>query len=568
MAVFIPSLPENFNNSYGEEKVFNSLRTLDNNYVVFHSYNWVGIKERTIGEADFVVMHPTKGIMVIEVKSGEIEYKDGIWYQTNVKTKFKKEINPFSQARRSMYEIQDRLLLKYKFSEIPMICFAVWFTSMDIDKDVLLPAESPREIILDKSSLDFPKRDIDGIFNYWNKKYRNVTLNQKRFNDMVNFLCPHFHIVPKLRTSIEEAEYFYIQLTNQQIALLNFLEEQKTAVIHGLAGTGKTVLAVEKAKSLAEQRESVLFLCYNSFLKDVLRDCNSIPNVVFHNVHSLAYEILGNKGTSIEDLVNEFEDYLETVFEADDWIYSNVIVDEGQDLDDRLLNRLYELVKEKRGCFYVFYDRNQYIMKNQLPEWIENSECRLVLNKNCRNTAEIFKTSCSIIGVDEGSRINDIHGEIPYAKFYKSENELNVLVKGFIKKVIVEGNLKPDEIVILTATSLEKSWLNTDDLYEGYKITTIPKNNSILFTTIRKFKGLEAKAVLIIDVSIRGLVSPENKRLIYVGSSRAKYYLEIAFLEDLENNEIGDYLKRFDENRNVPKNKKGFAKLLNLKYKI
>lgn len=226
------------------------------------------------------------------------------------------------------------------------------------------------------------------------------------------------------------------------------------------------------------------------------------------------------------------------------------------------------MVKEKRGCFYVFYDRNQYIMKNQLPEWIENSECRLVLNKNCRNTAEIFKTSCSIIGVDEGSRINDIHGEIPYAKFYKSENELNVLVKGFIKKVIVEGNLKPDEIVILTATSLEKSWLNTDDLYEGYKITTIPKNNSILFTTIRKFKGLEAKAVLIIDVSIRGLVSPENKRLIYVGSSRAKYYLEIAFLEDLENNEIGDYLKRFDENRNVPKNKKGFAKLLNLKYKI
>ena len=74
------------------------------------------------------------------------------------------------------------------------------------------------------------------------------------------------------------------------------------------------------------------------------------------------------------------------VFDEQSWTYSNIIVDEGQDLDDRLLNRLYELVKLKNGCFYVFYDRNQYIMKNQLPQWIEDAECRLVLHKNCRNT--------------------------------------------------------------------------------------------------------------------------------------------------------------------------------------
>lgn len=565
MAVFIPSLPEDFNSSYGEEKVYNSLRLLDENYVVFHSFSWIGVNKRTVGEADFVVMHPNKGIMVIEVKSGEIEYMDGTWYQTNIKTKFKKGINPFDQARRSQYEIKDRLELKYRRNDIPMICSAVWFTSMEIEQDVLLPAESPREIILDKTSLDFPKRDIDGIFNYWSKKYSSVFLNQKKYHEMVSFLCPYFHAVPKLQTTIDEAEYFYIQLTKQQIALLNFLEEQKTAVIHGLAGTGKTVLAVEKAKSLAEQGENVLFLCYNSFLRDNLRENNSIPNVVFHNAHSLAYELLGESGTSIDELLYEFEDYLETVYDADDWNYLNVIVDEGQDLDDRLLNRLYELVKEKKGCFYVFYDRNQYIMKNQLPEWIDKSECRLVLSKNCRNTAEIFKTSCSIIGVDETSRINDIHGDIPNAKFYKTENELIEIVKKFIMNVIVEGNLKPEEIVILTATSQEKTWLNTDNVFEGYKISSTPSKDSILFTSIRKFKGLEAKAILIIDVSIRGLIKPENKRLLYVGSSRAKYFLEMACLEDVESSDMGEYLRNLNEHRNVPKNKKGFGRLLNLK---
>ena len=88
MARFIPTMPDTFNGSLGEEEAFKALRLLDNNYIIFHSFNWIGIKERTQGEADFVVVHPHKGIMVIEVKSGEIEYKNGQWIQTNTATRF------------------------------------------------------------------------------------------------------------------------------------------------------------------------------------------------------------------------------------------------------------------------------------------------------------------------------------------------------------------------------------------------------------------------------------------------------------------------------------------------
>ena len=71
MAVFIPSVkPEDFNNSYGEMKVYEALRSLNDKYTVFYSLSWVGVNEkRTIGEADFVILHPEKGVMVIEVKS-------------------------------------------------------------------------------------------------------------------------------------------------------------------------------------------------------------------------------------------------------------------------------------------------------------------------------------------------------------------------------------------------------------------------------------------------------------------------------------------------------------------
>lgn len=35
------------------------------------------------GEADFVVFHPSKGVLSIEVKAGDIGYRGGNWIQTN-----------------------------------------------------------------------------------------------------------------------------------------------------------------------------------------------------------------------------------------------------------------------------------------------------------------------------------------------------------------------------------------------------------------------------------------------------------------------------------------------------
>jgi len=564
MAVFIPSVkPEDFNNSYGEMKVYDSLRTLNDQYTVFYSLSWVGVNgKRTVGEADFVVLHPQKGILVIEVKSGEIEYKNGEWIQTNTLSRKSKRISPFTQARKSQFELLERLELAIRDFRLPMLCYCAWFPSVDIEEKSELPPESPREIAFDKVNLDNAEKAIDDAFHYWSTKYRTVKLDQTQFRRVVSTICPHFHVVPKLKTKIEEMEDAYIQLTKQQTALLDFIEEQKTAVVHGLAGTGKTVIALEKAKRIAAQDESVLFLCFNSFLKDTLKN-NAIPNVTFHNVHSLAYEIMGPSDTTIDKVLSEFEEYLEVVFDEESWEYKNIIVDEGQDLDDRLLNRLYELVKKKNGCFYVFYDRNQYILSNKVSQWIEDAECRLILHKNCRNTAEVFKTSCSIMGL-ENVFYNEIHGEIPEAKFYMTEDELEKIVNDFVKRVTDKEGLLPDDVVILTAKNIENSWIDSNKVYGGQQLSTRNEAGKILFTTIRKFKGLEANAILIIDTSMSAIIDPDERRILYVGCSRAKNLLNIAMIEDVSADEMGNYLRNIATDRNVPKNKKGLKRLLNI----
>lgn len=446
----------------------------------------------------------------------------------------------------------------------PMLCYAVWFPSIEFKPNDELPPEAAVEITFDKKSLLNAQSVIEDAYDFWKDKLRVNTrpLSGDDTRCVMDVLCPYFHAVPKLGTTINESEHIYIRLTNQQIALLDFLVEQDTAVIHGLAGTGKTVLAIEKAKMLAAQGESVLFLCYNSFLRDSLRENNTIPGVVFHNAHSLAYEIMGATDSKIDDVLAEFEEYLEVVFDKENWKYKNVIVDEGQDLDDRLLNRLYDLSKSKKGSFYVFYDKNQFIMKKRQPHWLEDAECRLVLSKNCRNTAEIFKTACSIIG-KENLTLNEIHGEVPFLRFYSTEKEMTAIVEGFLERM-KKGEVPADKITILSASTLDNSFIDAKRKYAGFELSEKREPGKVHFTTIRKFKGLEAEAILVVDASMIGLKSEEDRRLLYVGVSRAKNYLEIAMNQDIADSELGDYLHALNPNRSLPRNKKGLKRLLNV----
>ena len=84
----------------------------------------------------------------------------------------------------------------------------------------------------------------------------------------------------------------------------------------------------------------------------------------------------------------------------------------------------------------------------------------------------------------------------------------------------------------------------------------------VLFTTARKFKGLESDVIIVIDVDDQTFTEDEGKRLFYVGSSRAKHQLDIVFVGDdqmLERAEKGLSTIKF------PNAKLGIARCLNVK---
>jgi len=86
-----------------------------------------------------------------------------------------------------------------------------------------------------------------------------------------------------------------IHLSDQQFGALDLLASQRRALILGVAGSGKTLLAAEKARRLAGQGFEVLLTCFNRPLAEHLAaTIGQLDGVTVSTFHGLA-ERLGQE---------------------------------------------------------------------------------------------------------------------------------------------------------------------------------------------------------------------------------------------------------------------------------
>ena len=308
--------------------------------------------------------------------------------------------------------------------------------------------------------------------------------------------------------------------------MLDYLEDQPSAVINGAAGTGKTMLAIEKARRHAAHGEKVLFLCYNSRLKEYLSSTHASEYVDYFTIDGLACKLCNTAQPDHEALKYKLESmYGENIFK-----YRHVIIDEGQDFgqerieDTNIIKLLEQLVmddEQNRGTFYIFYDRNQMIQSFKTPSYISEADCRLTLYRNCRNTKNIASTSVKILPFEVKLKLADgcVNGDQPGICFPISADDC---WRKLEERVEIYKKMHAESIVVLTCKTEETSILSNHNKGGFFSIS----RDKILFTTCRKFKGLEADAIIMIDVDEQ-LWNEYNSQLFYVGASRARFYLNI-----------------------------------------
>ena len=117
MAKIYPEhLPESITNDpkrKAEIIVYDTLAAMDARFVVFYSVSWQARKDGTAqdGEADFVVMHPDYGVLILEVKGGRIEYEasNEKWFTIDRNDNRFEIKDPVEQAKRSHHTLFDKL---------------------------------------------------------------------------------------------------------------------------------------------------------------------------------------------------------------------------------------------------------------------------------------------------------------------------------------------------------------------------------------------------------------------------------------------------------------------------
>ena len=531
MAVMIPEVPRKYDPLSLEGDMFKALSRLPDDYYVIHSFKNVFVEDNVLheGEADFIIFNQNYGLICIEAKAGQIKYQAGCWKYAS--GKMMKHGGPYNQASQNKWDLLTRIQMS-PLKDLQYRCkllHAVWFPSIS-ESDLLtssFPPEFDRHITMTMEALEDPKKYIDSIFDIELENHIHTNLSENDTKRLIReIICPEFDIFPSSSFDVDLKKITFNRLLEEQKGLLNYLVEQKSAVINGAAGTGKTMIAVEKATRHANQGDRVLFLCYNSFLREHLENRYSNANIDFMTIDGFACKICKTAKADYRQASDKVIDmYLTGRFP-----YKHVIVDEGQDFgkdeieESDLLQTIHDTVVENdeiEGTFYVFYDRLQLIQSKIIPQYISDADCKLTLYKNCRNTENIALTSLKPI-TDRTPKLYEgaIKGALATIHFCMNEDDAQNCVTKLIE------NLKKDgitDVVILTCKTEDGSILAPKTADGKYK--------KKLFTSCRKFKGLEADAIILVDID-ETTFDEENVLRYYVGASRARVRLEMVTIMD------------------------------------
>lgn len=539
MARFYPPIPDDFNGSYAEERVYHLLKGFPDKVRVFHSFKWMASEHYRYtreGEADFVVYDPDFGILCIEVKGGRISYRSGQWFQGDFSGERLLDKSPWSQARNASHFIR-RLIQRLSPNVRIPIYPCVWFPDVEISNDQRFPVEIPKYAILSKKESTDSKVAYDSLKKIWGSYQKDQGFGiqiEIGFSDKLpEILLPSFNLIARVSQAADENDRHYFRFTKEQFKILEFIEDEPRVGIAGGAGSGKTLIASELAKSLSKNGDKTLLLVYNSALRIELKKYLEQTDVSVHNWHSLAMEHIGKEDPSkVSDLFME-----QILADPKSFKYQHVVIDEAQDFEENWLATLDLLVSE--GSMAVFFDPLQSIQRHsqELPEWLKNIGIKLSLNRNCRNSESIAKTAHAFLNQKQPRMLHSIKGEMPI--WIESTDSPDTSLKETLTIIqsFLNEDIQPEEIVVLTMFPLERSFLKTTPSLQhknkSISFSEKKEKGKILKSTIRKFKGLEAQVVIIVDFVFskdrQDQMEFEQKlKLLYTAASRARSYLYLV----------------------------------------
>lgn len=534
----------------GERDAFVALRDAPGTeeWVVFHSLHIGRHTSQFEGEADFVVLAPGLGILVIEVKSHLRIQTDnaGRWKLGNDEWTTR---SPFTQASGEYHSIIDFLRRRNLNPVAFPAGYAVWFTS--VAKQNIPPAIGWHDwAVLDASDVGnaasavrrvLTAIDADTTAKKSGYRHAEGAPSREQVERVRAALVPDFvaEIKPAERARRRDAEL--TRFTTDQLALLDCVGRIQQVIVEGPAGTGKTFIAEEATRRHAAKGERVLLVMFNRLLETHLQTrLDGVENATVVRLHAEMERIAG-----VQSPAEGGADWYTTELpllaleKATDGAfvppYDYLVIDEAQDVaSDANLDFLDALLIGglDGGRMLILGDfSNQNIFQSRIDSAALFSRriphaAPLDLDTNCRNRRAIgawAESASGRTGLCKTFRRSDENAGSVTVELFMSKDHEVALLDAAVRQLRAEGFGVKDIVILApfrdSAAKRASESRGVSQLGSGIRDTSY-----VRWGTIHEFKGMEAPAVILTDVAGSSERLPD---LIYAGATRATDRLHV-----------------------------------------
>ena len=609
MAEMVPdSLPAG--RSQGERRLFDVLTRLPDDCVVYYE------PEGNSTHAAFVVFGPTLGLLVVKCAGWRAEQLAAVC-ESHVELTGqppRKESNPIADAQEYLDAIAARCRSQPGFDVLLVAGgagakdfvfptgYAAFLPNIKQSELAGHPLGDLTEVFPAAQTITrdifMPWWENDGfalgqveatLRGYMGGRQLAIPMRESQIRMLRAIIHPEIRLAekPELIVGGTDAE----PALNIDIAVLDLRQERHARslgsghrLIHGVAGSGKTVLLIARARYLASQQpdQRILFLCFNvtlaCYLRKKLADCQ---NVSVHHFDEWSTKNHVTRGQSDND-----EDLGERLLAAlklrgdDARVNDTVLIDEAQDFSPDWFRCVLATMKDPLdGDLVIVSDASQGLYRRTGVSWQglgirargRTVQVGFDLDRNYRNTREIVELArhfasppadddeegvvCLPVDPAKAMRSIGVKPVLFKENFRSAEcNRVITLVRGLLEGKWMEHNLpgpllareigilypmisgqNQNQFKVFLERLREKApvlWLAQNHGEDGRTMVNEP---GIKVQTIHSAKGLEYRAVIIMWADLLPRLffvdhnEAEERRLMYVALTRAVDFLAITY---------------------------------------
>jgi hypothetical protein len=518
------------------------------------------------GEADLVIVHPELGLLVVEVKAGEPRRDaTGRWWLGPNQLRR----SPFEQAEAAKHDLRRALIAlpDWPAHDELRAGHAVAFPDVDVASlppgHALLGPDAPHAIVLDADSLATSaaaRQAIERAYAYWvGDGTRGRAPGAEGMHRVDEYLAPTATLRRLLRHDVEANKDRLIQASQEQRRALDFARGIRRAEVVGPAGSGKSIVAVEKARRFAREGFRTLYVCFNqplatAILRDVEQLTTDDPASAERLQVSTFHRLCETLGTQAGVLTPKPADPPRTWWDETlpaallagiDALpgerFHAIVVDEGQDFELAWLESLQFLLEDpEHDVLWVFHDPGQALFRDDRVAELGLPKLELFHDYRCpapvsELAARFYHGPGEPLALAPG-------GLAPRLIVAAPGDETVDALRVELHRLTLKEGIRGWQIVVLSGRSATDSavwrartygnqvlWNGAiDDAGRslGLPADEVPDEPAdvIRFETIRRFKGLEREVVVLCELPEAG---ERLDQLLYVGLTRATTQLVI-----------------------------------------